>query len=114
MATGTAFYIDRLATTRIGWPPNTAPAMVDLRLRHPQHHPPCGWQQRMATTASIFHFRELYLCCLTASSQFINWWFTLNYLSLNPDKLEAINIGTGARQRSEVSLEVIDLGHIHN
>jgi len=27
----TAFHIDRLATTRIGWPPNTAPAMVALR-----------------------------------------------------------------------------------
>jgi len=32
---------------------------------------------------------------------------------LNPDKSEAIIIGTGARQRSEGSLEVIDLGNVH-
>jgi len=31
---------------------------------------------------------------------------------LNPDKPEAIIIGTGARQRSEGSLEVIELVHI--
>ena len=33
-------------------------------------------------------------------------------LSLNPDKSEAIAIGTGARQRSEGSVDVIDLGDI--
>jgi len=38
VATDTAFYIDRLGTTRIGWPPITAPALVAFRLRHPQHH----------------------------------------------------------------------------
>jgi len=42
-----------------------------------------------------------------------HWWFTLNGLSLNPDKSEAIIIGTGARQRSEGSLEVINLGNVH-
>jgi len=35
----------------------------------------------------------------------VHWWFTLNGLSLNPDKSEAIINGTGARQRSEGSLE---------
>jgi len=43
----------------------------------------------------------------------VHWWFTLNGLSLNPDKSEAIIIGTGARQRSEGSLVVIDLGNVH-
>jgi len=43
----------------------------------------------------------------------VHWWFTLNGLSLNPDKFEAIIIGTGARQRSESTLEVIDLGNVH-
>jgi len=37
----------------------------------------------------------------------------MNGLSLNPDKSEAIIIGTGARQRSEGSLDVIDLGNVH-
>jgi len=37
-------------------------------------------------------------------------WFSLNGLSLNPSKSEAIVIGTGARQRSEGVLPVIDLG----
>jgi len=32
---------------------------------------------------------------------------------LNPDKCEAIIIVTGARQQSEGSLEVIDLGNVH-
>jgi len=34
-------------------------------------------------------------------------------MSFNSDKSEAIIIGTGARQRSEGSLEVIDLGNVH-
>jgi len=59
MATDTAFYIGRQATTRIGWPPNTAPAMVALRLRHPQHHPLCGWQKQMATTYCHPFWREI-------------------------------------------------------
>ena len=33
-------------------------------------------------------------------------------MSLNPDKSEAIIIGTGARQRSEGPLDVIDLGDV--
>lgn len=37
-------------------------------------------------------------------------WFLLNGLSLNPDKSEAIVIGTGARQRSEGPLEVVTVG----
>jgi hypothetical protein len=37
----------------------------------------------------------------------------LNGLSLNPDKSEAIIIGTGARQRTEGYLQVIDLGNVH-
>jgi len=41
------------------------------------------------------------------------WWFTLNGLSLNPDRSEAIIIGTGVRQRSEGSLKVIDIGNVH-
>jgi len=32
---------------------------------------------------------------------------------LNPDKSEAIIIGTGARHQGEGSLEVIDLGIVH-
>ena len=43
----------------------------------------------------------------------VHWWFTLNGLSLNPDKSEAIIIGTDARQRSEDALGVIDLGDVH-
>jgi len=31
----------------------------------------------------------------------VHWWFTLNSLSLNPEKSEAIIIGTGVRQRSD-------------
>jgi len=37
----------------------------------------------------------------------------LNGLSWNPNKSEAIIIGTDARLRSEGSLEVIDLGDVH-
>jgi len=43
----------------------------------------------------------------------VHWWFKLNCLSLNPDKSEAIIIGTGARQRSGGSLEMIDIGIVH-
>ena len=42
----------------------------------------------------------------------VHWWFALNGLSLNPDKSEAIIIGTGARQRSEGPLDVIDLSDV--
>ena len=40
-------------------------------------------------------------------------WFSLNGLSLNPDKSEAIVIGTGTRQRSEGSLDAITVGNTH-
>jgi len=43
----------------------------------------------------------------------VHWWFTLNGLSFNPDKSEIVIIGTGARQQSEGSIEVIDLGNVH-
>jgi len=41
----------------------------------------------------------------------VHLWFTLNGLSLNPDKSETTIIGTGVRQQSKGSLEVIDLGN---
>jgi hypothetical protein len=37
-------------------------------------------------------------------------WFALNGLSLNPDKSEAIVIGTSARQRTDGSINVVALG----
>ena len=42
--------------------------------------------------------------------QAVQQWFALNGLSLNPDKSEAIVIGTGARQRSEGAVNNIALG----
>jgi len=44
-------------------------------------------------------------CCNTVYN-----WFLLNGLSLNPDKTEAIVIGTGARQRSEGPLDFVKVG----
>ena len=44
---------------------------------------------------------------LSDCSRAVHNWFLLNGLSLNPDKSEAIVIGTGARQRSEGSLDVV-------
>jgi len=49
------------------------------------------------------------LSSLSDSFESVHWWFTLNGLSLNPDKYEAFVIGTGAQQRSEGSFDVIDL-----
>jgi len=40
-------------------------------------------------------------------------WFSVNGLSLNPDKSEAIVIGTGARQRIEGPVAVITVGDAH-
>lgn len=40
----------------------------------------------------------------------VKGWFTLNGLSLNPDKSEAIVIGTSARQRVEGAISTISLG----
>jgi len=55
----------------------------------------------LMTLSCVFHWkmRELSLCCLAASSQFIggSHWMAC----------------PGARQRSEGSLEVIDLGNVH-
>ena len=48
---------------------------------------------------------SLFACCLAVYN-----WFLLNGLSLNPDKSEAIVIGTGARHRSECSLDVVTVG----
>jgi len=56
---------------------------------------------------------ERALSLLSDCFESVPWWFTLNGSSLNPDKSEAIIIGTGARQRRESSLEVIDLGNVH-
>jgi len=41
----------------------------------------------------------------------VHYWFTLNGLSLNPDMSVTIIFGT--RQRSEGSLEAIDLCNVH-
>jgi len=40
-------------------------------------------------------------------------WFSTNGLSPNPDKSEAIVIGTGARLRSEGSLDAINIGDVN-
>jgi hypothetical protein len=40
----------------------------------------------------------------------VKHWFALNGLSLNPDKSEAIIIGTGARHRSEGLVKAVKLG----
>jgi len=42
-----------------------------------------------------------------------HWWFTLNGFSLNPDKSEAIILGTGTRPLSAGSLDVIDLSDVN-
>ena len=44
--------------------------------------------------------------------QAVHKWLTMNGLALNPDKSEAIIIGTGARQRSEGPLGSIALGDV--
>jgi hypothetical protein len=48
---------------------------------------------------------SLSLCCTDVFN-----WFLLNGLSLNPDKSEAIIIGTGARLRSEGPLDFVTIG----
>jgi len=40
----------------------------------------------------------------------VDHWFTQNGLALNPDKSEAIIIGTGARRRQEGSISSVSLG----
>jgi len=56
---------------------------------------------------------ERALTLLSDCFESVHWWFPLNGLSLNQDKSETIIIGTGAQQRSEGSLKLIDLGNIH-
>jgi hypothetical protein len=40
----------------------------------------------------------------------VHRWFTINGLALNPDKSEAIVVGTGARQRREGDIGTVALG----
>ena len=40
----------------------------------------------------------------------VHRWFTLNGLALNPDKSEAIVVGTGARQSREGDIGTVALG----
>jgi hypothetical protein len=40
----------------------------------------------------------------------VQHWLDLNGLSMNPDKTEAVVIGTGARQRTEGPVNTVDLG----
>ena len=40
----------------------------------------------------------------------VHHWFTLNGLALNPDKSEAIVVGTGARRRQEGTISSVSLG----
>jgi len=42
----------------------------------------------------------------------VQYWFSLNGLSLNPDKSEAVVVGTGARQRVEGAVNAVSLGAI--
>lgn len=49
------------------------------------------------------------LSLLSECSRAVHRWFLLNGLSLNPDKSEVIVIGTGARQRSEGSLDAVSV-----
>jgi len=69
----------------------------------------------LITLSCICHKVEGALCSLSNCFNwrpFVHLWFTLNGLSLNSDKSEAIMFGTGARQRSKSPLNVIDLGDV--
>jgi hypothetical protein len=52
------------------------------------------------------------LSLLSDCFQAVHNWFTANGLSLNPEKSEAIVIGTSARQRTQGSLSNITVGNI--
>ena len=52
------------------------------------------------------------LSLLSDCFQAVHNWFTANGLSLNPEKSEAIVIGTSARQRTQGSLSNIAVGNI--
>ena len=49
---------------------------------------------------------------LTGCIGAVHHWFDLNGLAMNPDKTEAIIIGTGARQRAELPIDSIDIGSV--
>jgi hypothetical protein len=44
--------------------------------------------------------------CFTA----VSYWFAVNDLALNPNKSEAVVIGTDARQRAEGTVNTVQLG----
>jgi len=70
----------------------------------------CWWHSALYFTERWESSLSLLSDCFVA----VHWWFTLNGLSLNPDKSEAIIIGTGARQRIEVpSKWLISAGNVH-
>ena len=49
---------------------------------------------------------------LTDCTSTVQHWLDLNGLSMNPDKTEAIVIGTSARQRTESLVANIDIGSV--
>ena len=49
---------------------------------------------------------------LTDCFHAVHHWLDLNGLSLNPDKTEAIVIGTSARHRREEEIAAVELGDI--
>ena len=49
---------------------------------------------------------------LTGCIGAVHHWLDLNGLAMNPDKTEAIIIGTGARQRAEPAIDSIDIGSV--
>ena len=49
---------------------------------------------------------------LTGCIGAVHHWLDLNGLAMNPDKTEAIIIGTGARQRAELPIDSIDIGSV--
>jgi len=71
----------------------------------------CWWHSAVYLIARRALSFSLSFSLLSDCFQSVHWWFTLN--GLNPDKSEDIIIGNGARQRSDGSLEVIDLGNVH-
>jgi hypothetical protein len=49
---------------------------------------------------------------LTSCISAVHHWLDLNGLAMNPDKTEAIVIGTGARRRAEPPIDAIDIGAV--
>jgi len=50
------------------------------------------------------------LTALTDCFNDLHWWYTVNGLQLNPDKSEAILIGTSARLRHESNITTLNMG----